>query len=131
MVFLEYPGEFLYDGSTGEYVIRIESTNSIGVLSHELEHSNQLENGELYLDNSGIIQGYDINDEVDAYTVQHVVDQCIFDNLFDLNGYPVPSEDYEITPQEIYDQFPGMYDELEGYNNNEPTDSTSATNSHP
>ena len=106
-------GEFTYDSKTGEFVITIESTEGayLSVFAHELEHANQLENGELFLNSNGQIDGYDINDEVAAYDVQHKIDDGIFYNEKDLNGIPV-STPYQVTPEAIYTAFPGVYDHL-------------------
>lgn len=105
-------GEFTYDSTTGEFVITIEGIDGeyLPVFIHELEHANQLENNELFL-NNGQIDGYDINDEVAAYDVQHKVVNGIAFDVIDLKGNIVTGP-YEITPDAIYDTFPGMYDHL-------------------
>lgn len=121
--------EFYYDKDTGEFVILVESTNAeyLPLFAHELEHANQLENGELYIDNDGNIKGYDINDEVDAYDVQHKLNFGVGFDSNDLSGNPV-NNPYEVTPDEIYNNFPNIYDHLKLDSSGE-SGSTSATSS--
>ena len=111
-------------------MITVEGTDqsNLPVLAHELEHANQLENGELYLQN-GDIAGYDINDEVDAYDIQHKFNFGIGFDVVDLNGNPVTDGPYEVTAEEVYSQFPGVYDNSGG--DNDPRGSLSSSGSHP
>src|SRR5690606_22320428 len=106
-------GELTFDKETGEFVITIEGTDGqyLPTFAHELEHANQLENGELYVGEDGSIYGYDINDEVDAYDIQHKISTGVYFDTTDLNGKNVNGP-YEVTPEEIYKQFPGIYDHL-------------------
>lgn len=95
-----------YDTKTGEYVITIEALENggdIALLAHELEHVDQIENGELNIDQNGNITGYDIQDEVDAYQQQETI----------FNGVNF----IEITPEYIWETYPGVYDNLKPKDN--------------
>lgn len=128
-----------YDSKTGEFVITIENTTDIGLLAHELEHVNQLENGEITLGKDGMLEGVDIYDEVDAYDIQHKITYGIYYDQIDLTGDPIKDStiDYKITPEEIWKEYPGMYDDLKpsqgggGNNggNNVPSNESSSTSS--
>lgn len=121
-------GELTFDKDTGEFVLTIEGTDGqyLPTFAHELEHANQLENGELYLGDDGTIQGYDINDEVDAYDIQHKIDTGVYFDTTDLNGKNVDGP-YEVTPEEIYNQFPGIYDHLKDNGSGDPEPSRSGS----
>lgn len=67
-----------YDPNTGEYVITMPvalSRESLGLFMHELEHLNQIENGELSYDKYGNPVDYDIMDEVNANQFQEYFDR--------------------------------------------------------
>lgn len=121
-------GDLTFDKDTGEFVFTVEGVGGefFPTFAHELEHANQLENGELYLGDDGTIQGYDINDEVDAYDIQHKIHTGVYFDTTDLNGNNVDGP-YEITPEEIYNQFPGIYDHLKDNGSGDPEPSRSGS----
>ncbi|MGQ8869191.1 hypothetical protein [Myroides sp. TSA_177.3] len=87
-----------YDPNTNEYVVTIPGTPSqyLGLLMHELEHLNQIENGELSFDKNGNFADYDVMDEVNAYQFQEYIEQG--------TGYKTITPDDVLNMTEINDE---------------------------
>lgn len=106
-------GSFRYDSINNEFIIYVETGDANNVvLAHELEHVRQFLEGRLALDSEGNITGYSMQDEIDAYNVQHKIEKGVFYDEFDLTGDKVSGGDYVITADEIKKEFPGIYDNL-------------------
>ena len=72
---------------------------SYGLLAHELTHCEQYLRGDISFDeygNAGVL--YDLNDEVEAYTVQNYIERGI-------GGY-------NETKESILKKYPGIYDKI-------------------
>lgn len=112
-----------YDKDSKEVVFGIENISGVygyELVAHELTHIEQLMNGELKIEN-GTIVGYDINDEVEAYQRQHDIFYGSQSENFDMNGKPYPDGDYKVTPEDIYNKYPGIYDDLPEHNLSKPS----------
>ena len=106
-------GSFTYDSHNKQFVISVETGDlNNSVLAHELEHVRQFLEGRLTLDSEDNITGYSMQDEIDAYNVQHKIEKGVFYDEFDLTGDKVSNGDYIITADEIKKEFPGIYDNL-------------------
>ena len=103
-----------YDKKTGEVIFNIENienSNNISLVIHELTHIQQLIDGKLWIEN-GEIKGYDIYDELEAYTQKHLAEYGVLAGSYDLMGNHYPDGNYTVTIDEIKKAYPGVYDHL-------------------
>jgi hypothetical protein len=104
-----------YDANKKEIVIGINENldqwDRIKMLSHELTHLDQLKKGELWIED-GKMKGYDIQDEVAAFQMQHDVHYGRDAKNFDLAGNPVESGDYKVTAEDVKNLSPDIYGNL-------------------
>lgn len=122
-----------YDKETKEIVFSIENISGVygyELVAHELTHIEQLMNGELKIEDGQIV-GYDINDEVEAYQRQHDIFYGSQSGNFDMNGKAYPDGDYKVTPEDIYNKYPGIYNDLPEQNLNKPNGGSEESVSEP
>jgi hypothetical protein len=110
--------DVMYDSQTGEYVIAAETFEGkpgLQVLAHEIEHIAQHLDGELNINN---YNGYDRQDEIDAYTAGHYARYGYMAEYYDIEGNFIAEGGYEITWDEIIKMDPSYEQVTEGNNNN-------------
>lgn len=93
------------------YKIALDSRENLGLLVHELVHLEQIRTGKLAIGIDGTFSGYDINDEVEAYDLQHKIDKGIMYEYRDLTG-DVVNGGYKVTAEQVFSEYPGIYDHL-------------------
>lgn len=125
-------GYVIFNQDTGRFELHIEDANDVTMMAHELMHIGQLLTGDLWLEQTQngleLIGGHSIEDEAEAYQLQHILTHGIEAGNKDLSGNLVPGGNYKVTVDEVLKHHPGMYDSIPRTDNEAGGASTSYGN---